>query len=1387
MEQLHIAELNPELPAVESKQFRATVTLIWPYSSSARQFALLLAEPDFRLRRKNGQVRARFSEASAKAIATTGVGIGDEVVMSLRGAQFVTEGAVNTPGKSIAWELSYTDTVVLHVFRNGSEIANLDVVDVAPTPAPQSPVRREFPAGPSPAHQYSTPAFLKRARLSNGPFFETPFDPLAGENENEDEEGHAKKRRRKSYRDWKAWTYSGRTPSPEKEDAAMEVGFGFAESSPSRAAQLPVDDVLRDADYYELYAGPDEFPPSDAQYAFGGDTEVDTEANTDEEGPVQGEPDVVIVSTTESNTEEQNEELDRRGTESVSDEESMVEVMEVRQATQSSLAVMPLPTLTTLQAGLPTSVTGAVLAPLGREPASPTLKPLDSATLPLPSPFPEERDTNVTSYLDHFATTQQPADPDAEVAEEQDPPSEASYILETSFFNSIGSSKPNHESAFTPVRFTFGMDGTGFSRPMELSSPEPHVEETAAADFDVVMEEPEVTALSSDSEPDDSQVSDAEVETDEEKSDAEDIEEAADGHLPIYPEHDHDADEPPSTRQSAAASAIIDLSSPSENDSDDEELIPEVQPIGDVGHEHDNLQPMSSIRNSPIPDDHQEVSPQHQDQLPSMDLESHSEFVNLDFATEDSNAMISAEERTVTHTPPQELEISVDFPRVGQPPSIDDYEPQLALGDSDDCIQDAFSLDGSTQVQEWDSRAGEDRHPDIKMESVEEDALYQIGHSDTQNEQSQVSTELSDELPIAVPEEGYKLVELQTISVPATGPARNTRSKTKTSMSPTKEETPASGRTARAKTSVTYLDHTDVSPPRKRTRSTLSPLQNATQTSPHSLRSQSKLLSSTKSMPNAAAATRRSPRKHALHGSINSMSDAGPPQVEDRDPIFTSFEPSQELGASQGIYSNVAFVKDSEEESIRSERSISTVHYSDDLGASGIQHTNYIDPTQQADLDEDDMDVKPPRATAPEAMTRPVAKTGWKRTDPKVVIELKSHSPARPDFSFITQPQVSSPNRLLRSAGWTEAASSSPRNVQRTKRHVHGLSSEPEEAVGELSGQATPRADQERDEVAYSVLLGGSQLRSSPPSHAQDIDELMRSSPPAFQHQSNNKYSAMKSTRPMTPEATQQTTTGSQTSFPALHHGQSSPMTPQLTQITPAGLRSFQVDELVPTPAIKTSPIAKSTPHPSSDMDSDTSPDRPSIGLSTPLAYYTPLKDLLYFLNRSSQFHSAANPDVLALVTSSTTPSEKAKKGPKHWNTTLHITDASSWPDTTTVNVFRAYQTALPLAEVGDVVLLRAFAVKSLNRHPMLISADESSWCVWRWGKPVWGANRGPFGEIRAREETKGPVVERGEGEWREVEKLRRWYMRKVKEDLEDKESSQVKTRGRGKGKEVDV
>jgi hypothetical protein len=127
MERIAIAAVAPTLDSAESKAIHAVVTLLWPYSSSTRQCALLLADPDFRLRRKQGQVRVRFSGASATAIAKSGIGIGDEVTLGLQGALFLEGvGDARTPGKSVDWELGYGRRLVIEVcsleIRDGQQL-----------------------------------------------------------------------------------------------------------------------------------------------------------------------------------------------------------------------------------------------------------------------------------------------------------------------------------------------------------------------------------------------------------------------------------------------------------------------------------------------------------------------------------------------------------------------------------------------------------------------------------------------------------------------------------------------------------------------------------------------------------------------------------------------------------------------------------------------------------------------------------------------------------------------------------------------------------------------------------------------------------------------------------------------------------------------------------------------------------------------------------------------------------------------------------------------------------------------------------------------------------------------------------------------------------------
>ena len=179
-------------------------------------------------------------------------------------------------------------------------------------------------------------------------------------------------------------------------------------------------------------------------------------------------------------------------------------------------------------------------------------------------------------------------------------------------------------------------------------------------------------------------------------------------------------------------------------------------------------------------------------------------------------------------------------------------------------------------------------------------------------------------------------------------------------------------------------------------------------------------------------------------------------------------------------------------------------------------------------------------------------------------------------------------------------------------------------------------------------------------------------------------------------------------------------------------------------------------------------------GFSTPLSYFTPLARLDSLLNPSSQgtYGSTNTVDVLAVVTENTTDPLRAKAGPKDYYTLFRIADSSLAPQTDLrVEVFRPYKNTLPAAKQGDVVLLRAFAVKSRKRQPYLLSSDASAWCVFRYPipsnkadgkggkrKPKWALRSGEEDGEDVSEEMKGPPVEFGEEERRHARDLREWW-----------------------------
>lgn len=113
-----IAQLSPDIEKLAEKSFLAAVALVWPYSSSTKSVSLLLAEPDFRLRGAKGQIKATFHGRVAEKVAESHIGIGDTVCLALKDVKFVSnDGVQQTPGRSVAWDAHWENSVFLEVCR----------------------------------------------------------------------------------------------------------------------------------------------------------------------------------------------------------------------------------------------------------------------------------------------------------------------------------------------------------------------------------------------------------------------------------------------------------------------------------------------------------------------------------------------------------------------------------------------------------------------------------------------------------------------------------------------------------------------------------------------------------------------------------------------------------------------------------------------------------------------------------------------------------------------------------------------------------------------------------------------------------------------------------------------------------------------------------------------------------------------------------------------------------------------------------------------------------------------------------------------------------------------------------------------------------------------
>lgn len=231
--QISIAQISSDLPDPSHAEIRGIITLLWPYSSLTKSLALNLAESDVRLRSEKGQVKISFTGSLGRFVGTQGLGIDDQLVLSLEGADFVK--TVPRDSRDVGWELRYASILRGRIIGrlDGEVVVDHEAQDEEAAPVVPGPVVAEVPSPPrSPPRnrvsaiqnddgEWSSPAFIKRARLSYGSLMSHDFDNFIGEDGSIP--GKGRKKARFEPRKSGTWRYQSesRSPSPEAEDTAM--------------------------------------------------------------------------------------------------------------------------------------------------------------------------------------------------------------------------------------------------------------------------------------------------------------------------------------------------------------------------------------------------------------------------------------------------------------------------------------------------------------------------------------------------------------------------------------------------------------------------------------------------------------------------------------------------------------------------------------------------------------------------------------------------------------------------------------------------------------------------------------------------------------------------------------------------------------------------------------------------------------------------------------------------------------------------------------------------------------------------------------------------------------------------------------------------------------
>ncbi|RKF73172.1 hypothetical protein GcM1_245082 [Golovinomyces cichoracearum] len=258
-----IAQLSPALASITSQSIEAVVTLTWPFNSASSSITFLLSEPDFRLRKEKGQVRVQFSGSCGKIITKERVSSGDRLVVGLEGVEWIKDDlSMTVPGNSIEYKLRFSERLLLQFQREGqNEIKKIcvdhpsredfasssDILNSEPEYTLRSAESSKILDNPLLAQNiieddlYSSPAFLKRARMSYGSLFDSALDDFSGADGTE--QGFGRKRTRLSSN--RGYDYRSFSSEEDREDNIAEISTRLKESTKSSIPPAMKDEAVQ--------------------------------------------------------------------------------------------------------------------------------------------------------------------------------------------------------------------------------------------------------------------------------------------------------------------------------------------------------------------------------------------------------------------------------------------------------------------------------------------------------------------------------------------------------------------------------------------------------------------------------------------------------------------------------------------------------------------------------------------------------------------------------------------------------------------------------------------------------------------------------------------------------------------------------------------------------------------------------------------------------------------------------------------------------------------------------------------------------------------------------------------------------------------------------------